>query len=156
MKRPDEFSSHKKGTVMKRLIASTLASLVAAAVLAAAPAQGEEPARKTELIDVDGTSVDKLQLRYDMDAAWVIDNRSILYRDTARDHYLVTLKEACTQLDTRRRSFKFFPSWSWRLLSTNTYEVRPRRGQECGIGRIERLDETRANAMRDMAQWRAW
>ena len=141
---------------MKRLIASSLVTLMTAAALAAAPALGEEPARKTELVELDGTSVDIMQLRYDFDAAWVIDNRSILYRDTHRDHYLVTLKEACTQLDNRRRRFKFFPSWSWRLLASNTYEVRPRRGQECDVGRIEKVDETRANTLRDAAQWRSW
>lgn len=140
---------------MKRLIASSLATLLVTA-LAAAPVLGEVSTRKTELIDVDGTSVDVIQLRYDMDAAWVIDNRSVLYRDTHRDHYLVTLKEACTQLDNRRRSFKFFPSWSWRLLASNTYEIQPRRGPECDIGRIEKIDETRANMLRDSAAWRSW
>ena len=137
---------------MKKLIASSLVILMATA----APASGEESVRKTELVDVDGASVDVIQLRYDMDAAWVIDNRSVLYRDTHRDHYLVTLKEACTQLDVRRRSFKFFPSWSWRLLASNTYEVQPRRGPECDVGRIERIDDVRATALRDAAQWRSW
>ena len=141
---------------MNRLIASSLVTLMAAAALAAAPALGEESARKTELIDINGASVDVIQLRHDFDAAWVIDNRSILYRDTHRDHYLVTLHEACTQLDVRRRSFKFFPSWSWRLLATNTYEVQPRRGQECDVARIEQVDDTRATTLRDAANWRAW
>jgi hypothetical protein len=140
---------------MKRLIASSLATLMAAAALAAAPAAGQ-PEKKTELVELDGRSVDRMQLRYDFDAAWVIDNRSILYRDTIRDHYLVTLKEACKQLDVRRRGFHFFPSWSWQLLSSNTYEVRPRRGPECDVGRIEKVDKTRANALRDAAAWRSW
>ena len=141
---------------MKRLIASSLATLMTAAAVAATPALAEESARKTELVDVDGKSVDRIQLRYDFDASWVIDNRSILYRDNHRDHYLVTLKEACKPLDIRRRSFKFFPSWSWRLLSSNTYEVQPRRGPECDVGKIEQIDTARATTLRDAAQWRAW
>ena len=141
---------------MKRLIASSLVTLMTAAALAAPPALGEEQTRKTELVDLDGKSVDILQLRYNFDASWVIDNRSILYRDAHRDHYLVTLKEACTQLDIRRRSFKFFPSWSWRLLASSTYEVRPRAGQWCDVGRIEQVDDARANTLRDAAAWRAW
>jgi hypothetical protein len=138
---------------MKRTAASLLA-LTMAAALAAASAQGES--RKTELIDLDGTSVDVIQLRYDMDAGWVIDNRTLLYRDTSREHFLVTLKEACKQIDNRGRSFKFFPSWSWRLLASNTYEVRPEVGRECGVGRIEKIDVTRANELRDSALRRIW
>jgi hypothetical protein len=126
-----------------------------AAALAAPPALGQQE-KKTELVDLDGKSVDKLQLRYDFDASWVIDNRSILYRDTHRDHYLVTLKEACEPLDIRRRSFKFFPSWSWRLLASNTYEVRPEAGPWCDVGRIEQVNDVRAATLRDAAQWRAW
>jgi hypothetical protein len=141
---------------MKRLIASSLATLMTAATLAATPALGEEASRRTELIDLAGKSVDVIQLRYDFDASWVIDNRSILYRDVHRDHYLVTLREPCTQLDNRRRSFKFFPSWTWRLLSSNTYEVQPRRGRECDVGKIEQIDTVRATMLRDAAQWRAW
>lgn len=143
---------------------TSLVTLMTAAALAAAPALGEEPARKTELVELDGTSVDIIQLRHDFDAAWVIDNRSLLYRDTSRDHYLVTLKEPCKQLDIRRRSFNFFPSWSWRLLSSNTYEVRHETGlgtgqatgQPCDVARIEKIDETRANTLRDAVHWRVW
>ena len=112
-----------------------------AAALAGRAALGEEPARKTELVELDGTSVDIIQLRYDFDAAWVIDNRSLLYRDTSRDHYLVTLKEPCKQLDIRRRSFNFFPSWSWRLLSSNTYEVRHR--ARAGVRRRQDREDRR-------------
>jgi hypothetical protein len=138
---------------MKRIVASLLA-LTTAATLAATPALAES--RKTELIDLDGKNVDVIQLRYDMDAGWVIDNRTLLYRDTSREHFLVTLKEACKQIDNRGRSFKFFPSWSWRLLASNTYEVRPEVGQECDVARIEKIDETKANALRDSAMRRIW
>ena len=136
--------------------ASSLATLMTAAALATAPALAEESPRKTELIDLEGKSVDRIQLRYDFDASWVIDNRSILYRDNHRDHYLVTLKEACKPLDIRRRSFKFHPSWSWRLLASNTYEVRPEAGPWCDVGRIEQVGDARATTLRDAAQWRNW
>jgi hypothetical protein len=122
----------------------------------AVPATADESVRKTELVDIDGSSVDRLQLRYDFDAGWVIDNQNILYRDTHRDHYLVTLKEACTQIDVRSRRFKFFPSWSWELLATRTYEIKPAVGQECDVARIARLDEKRANTLRDEAERRIW
>src|SRR5690606_36012555 len=78
------------------------------------PAEPKEV--KTELVETGGQRVDRLQLRYDVDGTWVIDDQNILYRDTSRTHYLVTLKEACEQLNIRRRSFNFFPSWSWQLL----------------------------------------
>jgi hypothetical protein len=122
----------------------------------ASPAALAESGKKTELIDLDGKSVDVIQLRYDMDAGWVIDNRTLLYRDTSREHYLVMLKEPCKQIDNRGRNFKFFPSWSWRLLASNTYEVRPEVGKECGVARIEKIDATRANTLRDSAMRRIW
>jgi hypothetical protein len=140
---------------MKTLIASSLVILMTAAGLSAAPALGQ-PETKTQLVELDGTSVDSIQLRYDMDAGWVIDNQNILYRDTHRDHYLVTLKEACEPLDIRRRAFKFHPSWSWRLLASNTYEVRPRAGAYCDVARIEKVDDARAIALRDASSWRVW
>ena len=140
---------------MKRLIASSLATLIAAAALAAPPALAE-PARKTELVELDGKSVDSMQLRYDFDAGWVVDNQTLLYRDTSRDYYLVKLTEACKQLDVRGRSFKFFPSWSWRLLASNTYEVRPEAGRPCGVARIEKVNDARANTLQDASQRRIW
>jgi hypothetical protein len=123
---------------------------------AALPAMGQERTRKTELLDVDGKSVDRLQLRYDFDAGWVIDNQNLLYRDVNRDHYLVTLKEPCTQIDVRSRSFRFFPSWSWQLLATNDYEVKPEAGEECDIARIEQVDDAKAATLRNSAQRRIW
>jgi hypothetical protein len=138
---------------MKRLIASSLVILM---TLAAPAAAAEELARKTELVDVDGRSVDRLQLRYHFDAGWVIDNQNLLYRDTNRDHYLVTLKEACKQIDVRSRQFRFFPSWSWELLATKTYEVKPEVGQECDVAKIARVDESRANTLREAAERRIW
>lgn len=136
---------------MAKLMALTLAILMAAV----APAWGEE-VRKTELIDIDGKSVDRLQLRYNFDASWVIDNQNILYRDAHRDHYLVTLKEACKQLDNRGRRFKFFPSWSWELKASHTYELKPRAGQECDVSTIARVDDAKATALRDAGAWRNW
>jgi murein DD-endopeptidase MepM/ murein hydrolase activator NlpD len=124
---------------------------------------GERTNRKTDLIDIDGKRVASLPLRYDIDGTWVIDNRNVLYRDTSRGHYLVTLNEACKQLDIRRRSFNFFPSWSLRLLASKTYEVRHdtglgsggATGQPCDVATIARIDDARANTLRDAAQWRA-
>ena len=140
---------------MKNFIATPLVALVIGAVIAA-PVLGEEPAKKTELIDVSGQSVDKLQLRYNFDAGWVIDNKNLLYRDVTKDHYLVTLKEPCTQIDVRSRSFKFFPSWSWELLTTKSYEVKPEAGQECEVARIEQVDDAKATTLRNSAQRRIW
>lgn len=139
---------------MKKQIASSLVALIAAASLAA-PALGET-GRKTELVDLDGASVDRLQLRYNFDAVWVIDTQNILYRDTSRDHYLVTLKETCEQIDVRSRRFNFFPSWSHRLLASNTYEVQPEVGPECDVARVEQVGDDRANTLRDAAERRAW
>jgi hypothetical protein len=139
---------------MKRLIALSLVTLMAAAGLAAAPALGE-PTRKTELVELDGKSVDTMQLRHAIDATWVVDNQNILYRDTSRDYYLVTLKEACRQLEVRR-SFDFFPAVSWELREDRTYEVRPQAGPHCGVARIAQVDDARADALRDASLRRAW
>jgi hypothetical protein len=140
---------------MKRLIASSLVTLMTAAALTAAPALGE-PTRKTELVELDGKSVDRLQLRYDFEAPWVVDNQKILWRDTHRDYYLVTLKEVCEPLDIRSLNFSFFPAWSWQLLASHAYEVRPQAGAWCDVARIEQVDDARANALREAAQRRAW
>lgn len=138
---------------MKRMIA-TLVTVVTVAGLAAAPAPAE-PTRKTELVEL-GKTVDKLQLYYDVDAVWLVDNQNILYRDTYRDHYLVTLKAACKQLEVRGRGFNFFPSWSWQLLATRTYEVRPEAGERCGVAKVEQVDDAKADRLRDAAQRRVW
>ena len=136
---------------MKRLLAS---SLVALMTIAAPPVLAES-GRKTELVEL-GASVDRMQLRHDFDAGWVIDNQNILYRDVTRDHYLVTLREACKQLDVRGRRFSFFPSWSWQLLASNTYEIQPAAGQECDVARIEKVDAGRAKTLREAAERRIW
>jgi hypothetical protein len=138
---------------MTKLIA--LATLIAAAGLAATPALGQ-PEAKTTLVALDGKSVDRMQLRYDFDSAWVLDKQSILYRDINRDYYLVTLKTACEQIEIRGRGFSFHPSWSWRLLSSSSYEIRPDAGERCDVARIEQIDETRAAPLRDAAQRRIW
>ena len=140
---------------MKRLAMLSLVTLLIAASFAA-PATSDELTRKTELVDLDGKSVDRMQLRYDFDAGWVISNQTLLYRDTNRDHYLVTLKEPCKQIDVRARTFKFFPSWSWELLATRTYEVKPEVGKECDVAQIARIDESKATTLREEAERRIW
>jgi hypothetical protein len=139
---------------MKRLIASSLVVLMAAAALAA-PALGQAE-KKTELVDRDGRNVDSLQLRYRFDAGWVINNQNLLYRDTSDAHYLVTLKEACEQIDIRGRDFKFFPSWSYQLYASRNYDVVPEAGARCDVARIEKVNKARANTLRDKAQRRIW
>jgi hypothetical protein len=139
---------------MKRLLASSLVTLVTLMAIAAPPALAES-GRKTELVEL-GASVDRMQLRHDFDAGWVIDDQNVLYRDVIRDHYLVTLREACKQLDVRGRRFSFFPSWSWQLLASNTYEIQPSAGQECRVAKIEKVDADRAKALRDSAERRIW
>jgi hypothetical protein len=140
---------------MKRLIALSLASVALVGLAAGAPAQGQ-PDRKTELVELDGKSVDRLQLRYDFEAPWVVDNQNILWRDTHRDYYLVTLKEACEPLDIRSLSFNFFPGWSWQLRASYAYEVRPQAGAYCDVAKIERVDDAKGDVLRDAALRRAW
>jgi hypothetical protein len=140
---------------MTKLIVSSLVTLIATAALAAAPALAQ-PETKTELVALDGKSVDIMQLRYDFDSAWVVDSQTILYRDLFRAYYLVKTKAACEQLTIKGRAFSFHPSWSWRLLSSNAYEVRPEAGPRCDVARIEQVDDTRADPLRDAALWRVW
>jgi hypothetical protein len=140
---------------MNRLFALSLATLVTAAALAAAPALAQS-APKTELVRLDGSSAETLQLRYDFNATWLIDNQNILYRDDRRDYYLVTLKAPCETLDIRSRGFDFFPAWSWRLRSSYAYEIRPEAGSYCSVARIARLDDVRADPLREAAQRRVW
>jgi hypothetical protein len=139
---------------MKRLIASSLATVAVLALVGAAPALAQA-AKKTELVELDGKSVDRMQLRHSIDATWVVDNQNILYRDTTRDYYLVTLKEACRQLEVRR-GFDFFPAVSWELNENRTYEVRPEAGLHCGVAKIAQVDDARADTLRDASLRRAW
>lgn len=138
---------------MKRLIASSLATLLT--TLAVAPALAEPP-RKTELISLDGVSVDNLPLQYGFNGVWVVDNQNILYRDDSRTYYLVTLQDACSQLDRRGRDFAFHPTDPRSLLATRSYEVRPEAGPHCDVARIERLVDDRGIALRTAAQRRVW
>lgn len=140
---------------MKRLITSSLITLMAAAALTAAPAMAE-PDRKTELVALDGESVDLMRLRHDFDGVWVIDNQNILYRDDVRDYYLVTLGAACPTLDIRSRQFDFHPAWSWQLRANFSYEVRPSVGSACDVSTIAQIDDAKATKLRDSAQWRVW
>lgn len=134
---------------MKRLIASTLASIVAVGLVAAAPAIGQ-PERKTELVDL-GKSVDSMLLRYAFEATWVVDDQHILVRDTYRDHYVVTLKDECEKLDMQR-GFNFFPALSGSIKAGRQYEVRDRAGPPCDIVRVEKIDQGRANELRAAAR----
>ena len=154
---------------MKPLIASSLASLTRvrgagfvplaimlalfASVFAAAPALAG-PETRTELIALNGASVDHLDLAYAFDGVWVVDNQNLLYRDTAGDYYHVTLKAACNSVI--RRSFNFFPSWASQLLATTIYEVRPEAGPRCGVAKIEKIGDTKGIALRDASRRRAW
>ena len=140
---------------MKRLFASSLVIVLATAALAAAPALGQ-PDNKTELVALDGESVDKMQLRYDFNAGWVVDTQNILWRDNSRAYYLMTLKEACEPLDIRGRRVDFFPSWSPQLRASRAYEVRPQAGAPCDVARIEQIDDVRANPLRDASLRRIW
>lgn len=139
---------------MKKLIATSLASLAVVGLVAAAPAQGQ-PQKKTELVRL-GKSVDRMSLLHDFDGLWVVDNQNLLYRDTSRDYYLVTLKEACEPLDIRRRGFEFRPADPWQLRASSTYEIRPQAGPWCNVARIELIEDARASELRDEAKWRAW
>jgi hypothetical protein len=141
---------------MKRLLATSLVAGLAALALPAAPALAQlPPEAKTELIDL-GANVGKMQLRYDFDAGWVVDNQNILYRDYHRDYYLVTLKAPCEPLDIRRRKFKFHPSWAWMLEETRAYEVRAEGAPYCDVAKIEKIDDARANTLRETSKWRVW
>ena len=95
---------------MKRLVAFPFA-VVMAAVALAAPALAN-PEKKTELVDdaLDGSQVDKMRLRDDFDAVWVVDTQRVLYRDDRRAYYLVTLDAACPSLGIRSKEFRF-PPW---------------------------------------------
>jgi hypothetical protein len=140
---------------MKRLIASTFVTLAAVAGSASMPAMAE-PDIKTALIALDGTSVDKMRPRHGFDGVWVIDSQNILYRDTTRDYYVVTLKEACETLTIRSRSFAFFPGWTWPLKAERSYEVRPQVGSPCDVGKISQVDDARADALRAASLHRVW
>jgi hypothetical protein len=139
---------------MKTLIAATLSAITAAAL--AAPAQSQAPAKKTRLVSLEGESVPHLSLLYDFDAVWVIDTQRILYRDVRRDYYLVTLKEACTPIASRARSFEFFPGWTTRLVASSSYEVRPEAGQPCAVAGVARISDANAAPLRDASLRRVW
>jgi len=140
---------------MKSLIALSLAALTTAAAFAATPAKAE-PERKTQLVEASGKHVDQMQLFYYFDAAWVVDNQNILYRDEHQDYYLVTLKSACHQIEVRGRRFILFPAWSPQLFASRKYEVRPEAGPRCGVATIAQVEDTRAITLRDSSQRRVW
>jgi hypothetical protein len=131
---------------MKTLVASLLVSAAMAAGAMVAPALAQE-AKKTELVNAKGETVDSLLLRYAFDATWVIDSQRILVRDAHRDHYLVTLKEKCDALDLDR-DFKFFPVLHDRIRSSLNYEVRNPVGPICDIGKVAFVSDGAAKDLR--------
>ena len=139
---------------MKGLVSLSLAALITVAAVAAAPGIAD-PARKTELVDIDGKSVENFQLRHDFNGVWVVDTQNVLWRDESRDHYLVTLSEACDQLAVRRE-FNFHPASVWELDASRSYEVRPFAGRYCDVAKIEQISEAKAAALKEVALRRAW
>lgn len=137
---------------MKRLIALLLAPFAAA--LSVSPSLAQQPV-KTELVDINGERTDRLLLRYNIDATWVIDDRNILYRDTSRGHYLVTLREACERI-TVRKPFTFQPADPWRLSEDHPYEIQPWAGSACAVGRIEQVNRETAERLHESAMRRVW
>src|SRR5262245_34224170 len=117
-------------TLIKSLIVS--ATLLAGA---AAPALAQTPG-KALMVNGKGATVDSLLLRYAFDATWVIDNHRILLRDTHRDNYLITMKDACEKLELDRQ-FIIFPELKDRVYASLKYEVRDKAGPYCDITSIE-------------------
>lgn len=136
---------------MKRFI---VAALACAALVGPALA---EPEVKTQLVAIDGKSVENMRLRDGSSySTWVVDNQNVLYRDEYRDFYLVTLKQACAPLEIRQRPFAFHPGAPWLLKATSSYEVRPESGAPCKVAKIAKIDGARASPLRDASLWRAW
>lgn len=140
---------------MKVMLAASLVALMATAGIAVAPVWAE-PEAKTQLVTLEGRSVDIMQLRHDFNSVWVIDSQNILYRDDSRDHYVVTLKEACEPLTIRDRRFSFHPEVDWRLKASTRYEIRPLAGRPCSVAKVEQVNDDRADTMRKAALWRMW
>lgn len=140
---------------MKMRTASALVALVSSAAILGAPALAD-PEPKTQLVTLDGKSVDVLQLRHDFNSTWVVDTRNILYRDDSRDYYLVTLKEECQPLSVRHQPFYFNPEPDWRVRASTRYEIRPRAGRPCDVAKIAVISDERAIPMRNAALWRMW
>jgi hypothetical protein len=130
---------------VKSLIASVMVLAAMAAGLAT-PALAQD-AKHTQLLDDTGAAVDSLLLRYDFEATWVIDNERILVRDTQRNHYLISLKGKCAELD-KDRSFAFFPVLKDRVRASLHYEVRSKAGPYCDIGKIEEINAQAAASLR--------
>lgn len=131
---------------MKTLIASVVMSAAMAAGLSAGPALAQS-AKPTQLVDDKGATADSLLLRYAFEATWVIDNQRILVRDTHRDHYLISLKDKCEELD-KDRGFVFFPALKDRVRASLHYEVRSKAGPYCDIGKIEQINSEAAASLR--------
>jgi hypothetical protein len=132
---------------MKSLVASLVVSAAVLAGAAVAPAVAQE-AKKTELVNDKGESVDSLLLRYAFDATWVIDQKRILIRDTYRDHYLISLKDDCAKLVEMQRGFTFVPPLSGRVRAGVVYEVRDKVSQPCDIAKLEQISDEQAASLR--------
>ncbi len=139
---------------MKRLAAVLVLCVAVVGAAVGTPALGEV-AQKTELVDLDGANVERMPLRHEIDATWVVDNQTVLYRDTSRGHYLVTLKAACNRI-VQREPFAFRPSDPWALRADTAYEIRPAAGRACDVARIEQIETERADALREAAVRRVW
>lgn len=139
---------------MNRFATSSLLALLALTTASIAPASAETP-RKTELVGIDGQSVDNIQLRHGFNAVWVVDTKNLLWRDDSRDHYLITLAKDCEQL-ARRRPFSFHPAESWELDSARSYQIRPLAGERCDVAKIAQVDDGKAATLRASALRRAW
>lgn len=134
--------------------------LIVFAALACAALAGPalaDPETKTQLVALDGTSIETMRLREGSSySTWVIDKQNVLYRDEFRDYFLVTLKRPCEPLAIRQRPFAFHPGAPWRLKATSSYEVRPEGGAPCDVAKITKIDDARASPLRDASLWRAW
>ncbi len=130
---------------MKAKLNLLLAAAVVAASLAGGAAVAQAP-RKTDMVDK-GKTVDSLLLRYSVDATWVLDDKHFLFRDTYRDHYLVSFKEDCKWLDWPE-PISFSPPLTDRVRASLTYEARnAKHGPHCDVERLEKLPKAAALEM---------
>lgn len=123
----------------------TLASLVALATLATAPAIAE-PVKSTAMVNESGKAVSSLFLRYQFDAHWVLNSKNVLMRDENLDYYLVTLGKECDFLD-RYNTFQFQPVLAGRVYASQVYEIRDRYVNRCEISKVQQVksrDEAKA------------
>jgi hypothetical protein len=131
---------------MKTFIAPVIAVALAAGGVVAAPALAQS-GPKTVLVELDGSQVDTMLLRYGFEATWAVDDTHILLRDTYRQHYLITLKERCEKL-SMQRGVVFVPALAGRIKASLTYEARDQVGQPCDVARVEQIADAKALELR--------